>query len=251
MRWLLLPVVIAFVLSAVIMLTGTLLAARQISDRVQLIADSTSEIDDDLDAVRLAQRTSRLAGSIFEQARPLSGQLAKVVDEAHSIDRTAGSILRTAGSINGRVASIERTAAGIRSTAGAINDEVVSIDDRVTAIDDTVASIDDRVQSIDATVESIDAEVGSIDATVADIATNAGLILREATSIDSGVAGINRRVERVIAIVRPIEADTTNILAQVGIDHLMPDGDKTLHGHANSIDCHIVPAVDLSEYCGR
>ncbi len=245
-----LVVVIAWALAAVLMLTGTLLAAQSIEGRVTSIVGSTSAIDDDLDAVRLAARTSRISGRILEAAAPLSSELDQVIVAARSIDRTAGSILDTAESINGRVVSINATAGSInatvrsiRSNAGSIESTAESIDTRAGAIDSTVESIERSAGSIETRVEAVETSVDSIDGRLSGT-------LDETRTIDSGVAGINIRADRVIDIVRPVRDDTQDILDQVGqpelrMGHRQRDGDKSLHGHANSIDCQL-----RGRFCG-
>ena len=80
-----LVIVIAWALAAVMMLTGTLIAAQQIDDRVATILGEVSPIDDDLDSVKLAQETDRIAKDILTAAEPLSGQLDQVRDEIRTM----------------------------------------------------------------------------------------------------------------------------------------------------------------------
>lgn len=227
---LLLPIVIAWALAAVLMLTGTLLAARQIDERVKAVTSQVTDIDRDLEAVRLAGTTNDVAEDILRQADPLAKELDEVVATAEHIDMTAGSILDSAQSINTRVAEINRTARSILTAARAINGNVDSIRD-------TVGALFGVVRSINSTARSIGATAGAIETTVDGIEQRLGTTLSVARSIDPGVAGINRRADLTIAGVRPIRDDVGAILFQVGRGHTQPDGQKTLHGHANSIDC--------------
>jgi hypothetical protein len=226
-----LVLVIAWALAAVLMLTGTLLAARDIDDRVDVITREVEPADSDLDAVRLAARTSRIADRILAAAKPLSGQLDEVLQAAGGIDRTANSILITARSINGTVASIHATVGSIHATVG----------------------------SIESTVGSIGGHVGSIGRSVGGIHARARTILLTTRSIDAGVAGTNLRALAVTRLVRAIKRDTGSLLgdglAHIGPEH-GPNSDATLHGHANSIDCSdlvrtLGQARGARSYCGR
>jgi methyl-accepting chemotaxis protein len=226
-----LVLVIAWALAAVLMLTGTLLAARDIDDRVEVITREVKPADRDLDAVRLAATTSRIADRILEAARPLSGQLDQVIRATHGIDRSARSILVTAGSIGDTVESIHTTVGSIHGTVG----------------------------SIESTAGSIGGHVNSIGRSVGGIHSRARTILLTTRSIDAGVEAINRRALIVTRLVRAIKSDTGSLLedglAHIGPEH-GPDTDATLHGHANSIDCSplvrtLGQARGAPSYCGR
>ena len=251
-----LVLVIAWALAAVLLLTGTLLAANQIDARVASIDTSVNGANQDLDAVRLAARTGRVAGRIRESAAPLSGQFTQIMASVGSIDRSAGSIFDTAGAINrnadsinanvrsigGRVGSIDRSAGSIngrvrsiRSNAGSINARVgairsnaLSIERRVGGINRSAASINTSVASINTSAGSINTSGGSISRGVVPINSTARLILSISPSIDVGANGINVRAHRVAEIVgNDILPDTNAILEQA----------EEVDLHANSIDC--------------
>ncbi len=97
-------------------------------------------------------------------------------------------------------------------------------------------------QSIDTKVSSILSNASSINGTVRSINGTASALQPVVRSINDGVATINRQADQVIGLVRGIKGDTGNILANVGTaspaGHTFPGG-KTIHGHANSIDCKI------------
>lgn len=225
-----LVIVIAWALGAVLMLTGTLVAAQQIEDEVVVITGSVSEIDEDLDAIRLAQRTNEISADILTAARPLADQLGDVVASVQSIE--------------GHVVSIRDTAGSIEETAGSINETVGSINDNAHAIDASVDDIHANFVAILEVVRSINCGGigrGGIDSLVAQ---------RDACGT-AGVPGINNRADVVLATARAIHQDTADILSQVTADgsdvsrHGGP-ADARIHGHANSIDCQ----VD-GEHCGQ
>ncbi|MGH9164598.1 MAG: hypothetical protein ACRDZW_03660 [Acidimicrobiales bacterium] len=96
-------------------------------------------------------------------------------------------------------------------------------------------------KSIDGTVSNILGNATSINGTVKGIRGNLGALQPVVRSINNGVSDINGRADRAIADVRNIKLDLDNVLAQVGgstrAGHTAPGGGKTIHGHANSIDC--------------
>lgn len=240
----LLVVVIAWALAAVLMLTGTILAAQRIEGRVGSIVGSTSQIDGDLDAVRLAGETGRISADIRTAAKPLAGELDQVIVAARDIDRTARSILDNAGSINRKVVTINATAGAINSnvrainaTADSINTNVASIQARAAGIESTAGAINRNARSIDGRVDGINASVDSIDGRL-------GGTLAETRTIDAGVAGINIRASRAINVVRPVRNDLGDVLDVVGqpsLDrgHDQRLGARSIHGHANEIECQL------------
>ncbi|MBA3421268.1 MAG: methyl-accepting chemotaxis protein [Thermoleophilaceae bacterium] len=246
----LLVVVIAWALAAVLMLTGTILSAQRIEGDVGKIVGSTSEIDGDLDSVRLAAETTRISTDILTSAKPLVGQLDQVIVSARSIDREGRSILDTAQSINGDAVSINATAGAINSEVRSINATADSINANVTSILSSARGIESTADSINAKVTSINGRVNNIDASVDSINPRLAGTLDEGRTIDSGVSGINGRGDRVIELVRPIRRDFANILDEVGqpsLDrgHRQRSGDKSIDGHANSIDCQVDNLRDL------
>jgi methyl-accepting chemotaxis protein len=127
-----LAIVIAFALFAVIQLTRTTVAARQIENRVKVIVGEVGPIDKDLDHVKDVDETNRLAAEILSAAKPLSGQAQTIIDTAKSIDRTVVGILDNAQSINGTVHSISGTANALAPVVRSINDGVAAINGRAS-----------------------------------------------------------------------------------------------------------------------
>ena len=188
-----LVVIVAWALIAVSLLTGTLITANRIDNRVGFVNAAVKPIDQDLDSVVLAVETARIAGEINKAAEPLDDQVGQVVVLGDGIEASAVSIAEQANQINGTVKSINATAGEINSTVGEIGSSVDSIGTRID-------SINSGVQSVEVSVDQIN---GSFDG-----------IIGEARSIDGEVAGINLRADVVIGLSREIKTDTEDILEQ-------------------------------------
>ena len=106
-------IIIAWALTAVFMLTRTLVSAQQIDNRVAAIEQSATKIKTDTGLVQLLNETNATAKGILDAAAPITGQLDSVDKSAKSINTTVPSILSNAQSIN--------------STVHVINPNVVSI----------------------------------------------------------------------------------------------------------------------------
>ena len=274
---LMLVIIIFWALAAVLMLTGTLINAREIQDDVVEINDQIVPIDDDLDNVKLAAKTVELSGQIDAAAKPLSSQAGQIIAAARSIDKKAKSILATAGSIN-------RTAKVINNSVTTINASVSQINSRVVSIAGQVDSIGGSVASIGGNVDLIGGRVGTIGARVRSIARGVGSLNARDTSINAaverifttfqrlepvvvridrtgrlgGVAGINRRAAAGIRREGPLKDDFEGIISNVGfgLRGTAPDhgtgADAGIHGHANSIDCApLINSAGPTQYCNR
>ena len=256
---LVLVILIFWALAAVLMLTGTLINAREIDETVDVINQQVAAsdgIDEDLDNVKLAAETNRLTIRIRRRAAPLTGQANQIIRAASSIDRTADSILSTAGSINDTAGSINSTVRSIGGNVSSINGTVVSIHGLVQGIGADVFAINRTARSIDQRVGPVNATGGtSINASVRRILSDLTGVNTEVRQIDRGVAAINGRADRAIAGARGIKGDFVGILTQVGLGS--PAGHRSgggagIHGHANSIDCAaLINLVGATQYCGR
>lgn len=266
-----LVVVIVWALAAVLMLTGTLVNAREIDDTLPLINKEVKPIDQDLDNVKLAEETARISGRIRVAAEPLVGQTDRIITVARNIDgrvvnilQTAQAINQTAKSINGKVKSINSTVSSINGNVVSINDTVSSILGNALTINRTVDSIGSRVTTINARVGSVFGRVGPPGARDRSIKGRVASILRTfrtleplTRSIDSGVAGINRRASSGVEGVASLKSDFAPIRVQVGPGALGSAGHSTagpgaIHGHANSIDCSdLINLVGRTQYCNR
>ena len=267
-----LVVVIVWALAAVLMLTGTLVNAREIDNTLPLIKAQVLPIDEDLDNVKLAEETARLTERIRVAAAPLSDQADRIIVEARKIDRNAASILVTARAINGTAKTINGNVLAINDTVGAINSNVVSINQTVNSIGGSVFSINGRVSRVGGNVATINRRVtrvlgavgpagatdgGSIKASVDSILGTFVALDPETRSIDTGVADINGRADAGIDLSDQLKGDFTPIRALVGPGLLgaaghSTDGIGAIHGHANSIDCSaLINSLGPTQYCGR
>ncbi len=172
-------------------------------------------------AVIQLTRTTIAAEQIDDKVKVIVGEVEPIDQELDAVpildevDRAAGEILTAA-----------------RPLTGQLNDVVASAKN----IDGTVSSILSNATSINGTVRGIGGTVSSLQPVV--------------RSINDGVAHINRQADIIIGLVRGIEGDTTNILNQVGVASPAGHAGKTIHGHANSIDCSI-PLPLGQNACGR
>lgn len=274
-----LVVVIVWALAAVLMLTGTLMNAREIDRALPLINSQVLPIDEDLDNVKLAEETAGLTEKIREAAAPLSDQADRIIAEAGKIDRNAASILVTARAINDTANTINGNVLSINDTVSAINSNVVSIHGTVDSIGGSVFSINRRVSSIGGSVGSINRRVASVLGAVgASNASGDGSIRASVDSIlatfvalepvtrsingevgelgtDDGVAAINGRADLAIRGAGLIKRDLASVHEWVGpgtTEGHSTAGKGTIHGHANSIDCApLINSQGPTTYCGK
>lgn len=134
-------IVIAWALTAVVMLTRTLVTAQAIDKRVTSITGSLHEVHDETAVVAELQKTEKTAAAILAAASPLTGMLATVDETAKSIDVTAKSINPNAKAINATVVSINGHVADILSTARSIEGTLVTITGQAVNIKNTVNGI--------------------------------------------------------------------------------------------------------------
>lgn len=164
-----LVIIIAWALAAVLMLTGTLVAAQQIDERVFEITNTVGAIKDDTGHIALTQDINEAASGIREAAAPLSGQLDSVIASAGNINSSVDSILATAGEINQTAGTINSTVLSINATARDIGASVDSIHSglagtlgHVREIHTGVADINRRADVVIAAVNGIKADTGAI-----------------------------------------------------------------------------------------
>jgi hypothetical protein len=127
-----LVLVIAFALYAVIMLSRTTLAAKQIDDRVRVIVTEVGPGSNvsRLDETQKLNTIGKTAEDILAAARPLSGQAQQIIDVAGSIDNTVSAIFANANEINATVKSINATAAALLPVVQTIHGD--GSDDNIT-----------------------------------------------------------------------------------------------------------------------
>ena len=170
-------------------------------------------------AVIQLTRTTIAAEQIDDRVEVIVGEVGPIDQELNNVplldetDRMAADILRAAQPLTGQ-------AGEIITTAQAIDAKVVSILGNATSINGSVKNITGNLSALQPTVRSI----------------------------NDGVATINGQADRAIALGRGIKADLGNVLAQVGLATPGGHGGKTIHGHANAIDCE---TAILGGTCGQ
>ncbi len=169
--------IIAWALFAVVTLTGTLIAAQGIENRVVAINTVYPEVNKNLEGIQLAAETGRIADEINTAVKPIGPQFSQIVEAA--------------GGIEANAKLIEENAAGI-------NTSVKSINTRVRSIGVTVGEIDSGVSAING-------QVGSINASAKGIGRSFNGILSNVLSIQTEAANINRNGDRVTEIARGIK----------------------------------------------
>lgn len=234
---------IVFALSAVVMLTGTLVAARRINDDVKTIRPEVSEIKGDTKAIALAKRTNSIAIQIRRAAVPLTGKLTDTLSAAKDIDKVAKSIL-------GKVGAINQTAGAINGNVTLINTTVGLIDANASSINASVRAINNNARSISASVNGINSSANGINSSVRSIQGRGSTILATTRLIDPAVADINRHAVIIQGVATGIAGDLSSVFGIVG-DTSNGDG-RTIHGHANSIDCStLLNLLGRTMYCNR
>ncbi len=134
-------IVIAWALTAVVMLTRTLISAQAIDRRVNSITGNLGAVGQETRLVAELQRTEKTAAAILNAAKPLSPMLANVDDAARRIDVTTKSINPNAKAIDATVVSINGHVVNILSTARSIETTLRTITGQATDIKNNVNNI--------------------------------------------------------------------------------------------------------------
>ena len=134
-------IVIAWALTAVVMLTRTLISAQAIDKKVSSITGSLGEVHDETALVAELQKTEKTSAAILNAAKPLTGMLGHVDEVAKNIDVTAKSINPNAKAINATVISINGQVPQILSSARSIEGTLGTITGQATAIKNSVNGI--------------------------------------------------------------------------------------------------------------
>jgi hypothetical protein len=217
-----LAILIAWALTAVLLLTGTLINAREIDRRVLYIDSQLHPINADTADIALAGKTVGISHNILTAAAPLAGGFTKINDSVIDINNTVQHILSTAEAINTKVKGIGATVAPIHATVISINNDVTG--------------------SITPKLNTVGNDVSTIHSTVVSIHSRAASILGSAQDIQSLIVTINGDVDSVNAAVDVtsngdnIFNDFNSINGLVGNDGGVM-GEQTINAHANSIDC--------------
>ncbi len=182
-----LVVVLIVVLIAVVLLKITASTAESINHKAKVISATGRGINENTDSILQLTKTNQLGTSILNSAKPLQGQLAQVVDLAHSINGLATSINGSAGTIDNTAKAINGSAGAINSTANGINSTAASILNTANSIKAGVAHIN---QNLDTTIGVATQIRGDADAIVAS-GPGGGLTaaLRNACNINFDLGG--------------------------------------------------------------
>jgi hypothetical protein len=150
-------IVIAWALSAVLVLTRTLVAAQEINNKVTDITSKLAGAKGDTSYVSQLNKTENTANSILTAAAPLTGQL-------EIVKNTAAHIQQQVDGITPPVQDINRTVHVIHNQVGTILSTAQSINSTLTAIRNTQSSVIlGDVQRIKADTSSIIVNVQTID----------------------------------------------------------------------------------------
>jgi hypothetical protein len=146
-------IVIAWALSAVLILTRTLVAAQEINTKVTVITTDLASSKHDTGYVAQLDQTEQTASKILAAAQPLTGQLATIQSTAADIDKQVDGITPPVQSINGLVHTIQGQVASI---LGVVNGGSGSIAQILSTIRGTQSSV------ILTDVNKIKSDTGSI-----------------------------------------------------------------------------------------
>lgn len=226
--------IVFWALSAVLMLTSTLGSAQRIDERVKVINSDVGPIDEELNTVPILVEVSGTAEDIRAAAAPLSGGLAKVVEDVGTIDANAKTILQSASEINARVKTINTSANEINASVNTIGPAITSIEGTVTEINGTVHSINDKFEAVTALVLNIQdnlvaisgqvdvlsgqitelkADTGTISPIVDQINANAAAIRASPVILDSANAGIMHQMIMASTLAPPGTAGVPDLAA--------------------------------------
>lgn len=200
-------------LLAGVMMIRTLLATRQIDERVARITTSLSEIDQDSRSISLMQETNRLAGELLTASQPLPGTLEAMRGVTAGLAGKVDSITAGVTTIDRNSREIEAKVLTARATAGEIHGSV-------KGIGQSLATILATLRTTQAAAAEINTSTRGINTAVADLLP----VTRE---IDTGIGRANQGIVEALEHVEIIRADIGSILAGV------PD----LQKHTRSIDC--------------
>lgn len=183
-----LVVVVVWALFAVLMLTGTLVAANTIQKRVVSINETYPEVAQDTGSIPLAFETGKIAGEINEAVKPIGPQFTQIVDAVKSIDASVTGIGESVASINTSVHEINGT---VHTIGGVVGD----IQTGLTAVNKNVQDINDTAHGIK---------------------RNFDQILGNATEIDDRLVKADHQVEHVIDGAKGIRGDLDAAIPVVG-----------------------------------
>jgi methyl-accepting chemotaxis protein len=200
-------------LLAGVMLIHTLLATKQLHQRVNAITHTVGEIDRETAPISAMEETNRISKDLLTASQPLTDSLVTMKGV------TAG--------LAGKVDSILAGSTTIQTNSQAIEGKVVAARDTAAEINGSVKGIGKSLARILATLRSTQTAAGEINGSTRGINAAVAQLLPVTQDIDAGIGSSNRGIGDAAVIVDALRADIGNILAAV------PD----LVKHANSIDC--------------
>jgi hypothetical protein len=184
-------IVIAWALSAVLILTRTLVAAQEINNKVTDITAHLAGSKQDTSYVSQLNKTEVTASTILQNAAPLTGQL-------EIVKNTAAHIQQQVDGITPPVLSINQTVHVIHDQVGTILATAQSINNTLTAIRNTQSSVIlTDVVNIKADTTSIITNVHTIDANLCH--ANYGVALGILSSGHGGDPGCNNNTIHPLA----------------------------------------------------
>ncbi len=242
-----LVITLVWALSAVLILTGILVNAREIERRVLFINGTRllQPINTKTAYIALAGKVDVVASKILAAVPTLAPGLTTTDTKVNDIEKTVKSILSTAKQINTKVIGIGATVAPIHATVLTINQTVTSIHS------DVVGSITPKLATTGRDVTSIHGKVDSILSAAKSILNTAQ------GGIGPAVASINGKADSIQAAVNGSgQQILPNFIAIDGLVGKSPTDPHTINGHANSIDCAaifnlggLLPGKDVA--CGK
>jgi tetrahydromethanopterin S-methyltransferase subunit B len=135
-------IVIAWALSAVLVLTRTLVAAQEINSKVKVITADLSSSKHDTGYVAQLNQTEQTADNILADAAPLTGQLATVQSTAADIDKQVDGITPPVQSINSLVHTIQGQVASIYGVVNSGPKSIAQVLDTIRATQSSVILTD-------------------------------------------------------------------------------------------------------------
>jgi len=226
-----LVIVGAWALSVFGLLGGILVHAKGIQSDVHGVTGDLGEITNETEQVKLTKQINQTASDILAIAKPLPANLEKIQASATHIQGNVDSVKGTVLEINGVAKDISATAGGIAKTAETIKNDLVA-----------TGKVADEIN-------------GRAKAIFGDVNTASD----GAKTIEAGLTKAVGQIDGFIGILESLKVDVGNILTSLGTGHTTPDGKKTIHGHANSIECNadvlatfagFMPASYANEACG-
>jgi len=162
-------IVIAWALSAVLILTRTLVAAQEINNKVTDITGKLAGAKGDTSYVAQLNMTENTANAILAAAAPLTGQIEIIKTTAAHIQKQVDEITPPVQTINSTVHVIHDQVGSILATANSIKGILATIrDTQSSVILKDVVRIKFDTTSIIRNVHTIDANLCHADKTLGD-----------------------------------------------------------------------------------